>query len=123
MKSRFRIAWTLAIIASLGGCTNTISPASPPDARSTHEVVTLHGVLVVPAENATGVQGRAEAWFLDDDGVAYDLALPSPLEFLDDPDHNGRSLTITGELVFLENVAIGANPRMLAVSDVRFDEP
>jgi hypothetical protein len=116
MRSFLRIVSTLACIAALGSCSSATAPTEPVS-------VTLHGMLVVPAEDATGVQGRTDAWFVDDRSLAYDLLLTPDLQFLNDPDLNGRTLTITGDLVVPEHVPIGGNPRVFEVVEVRLDEP
>ena len=120
MKSFLRIVSVLAWIAALGSCSSATAPTAP-NARAGHTSVSLHGRLVVPAEGTVGVQGRTDASFVDDRGEAYDLGLAPDFQFLNDPDLNGRTLTITGELVDPEYVPVGGPYRVLNVVEARFD--
>jgi len=121
MKSLLRIVSALAWIAALGSCSSATAPTAP-SARAEHASVSLHGRLVVPAEGTVGVQGRTDASFVDDRGEAYDLGLTPDFQFLNDPDLNGRTLTITGELIVPEYVPVGGPCRVLNVVEARFDK-
>ena len=122
MRSFLRIVSTLACIAALGSCSSATAPTAP-NARAEHSSVSLHGRLVVPAEGTIGVQGRTDASLVDDRGEAYDLGLTPDFQFLNDPDFNGRTLTITGDLVVPEYVPVGGPCSVLVVIEVRLDEP
>lgn len=123
MRNFLRIVSALACIAALGSCSSATAPTAPENAPAERVSVTLHGTLVVPAEGTTGIQGQTDAWFVDDQSRAYDLLLSPDFQFLNDPDLNGRTLVITGDLVVLENVPIGGNPGVLEVVEARLDEP
>ncbi len=123
MRSFLRIVSTLTCIAALGSCSSATAPTAPANPRAVPVSVTLHGRLVVPAEGTTGVQGRTDPSFVDDRGLGYDLGLTPDFQFLNDPELNGRALTITGDLVVPEYVPVGGSSRVLEVVEVRLDEP
>jgi len=123
MRSFLRIVSTLACIAALGSCSSATAPTAPANGRAEPVRLTLHGRLVVPAAGTAGVQGRTDASFVDDRSLVYDLGLTPDFQFLNDPDLNGRTLTITGDLVVPEYVPVGGPSSVLVVVEVRLDEP
>jgi hypothetical protein len=97
----------------MAGCSGEtrapLTPATPQ--RAGYVAVEVNGVVHVPPEGTLGVQGRLTPWLVADNGTAYHLPLGTGFEPLSDPSNSGRGVAITGGIVALSSIPVGAEER------------